>query len=248
VRTILTSLAVLTLMPITIASAADMPLKAPPMPYAAYNWTAFYAGGEFGGGWATEQVTHVEGGTSFPSGWVDNRIDFSGVLGGLYAGYNYQINHLVVGIDGDYTWANLKGAGTDVSPVDGHIAHYSASVHWISTVTARLGYANNNWLFFAKGGWALAGFSDSSVQNSPSGALAHLTTGVSDRGGWTVGGGIEWGFAAHWSAKLEYDFVNFDTASYNETEDKLVKGVISFPTRSATSSLNMLKGGVAYRF
>lgn len=246
-RTILTSLGFLAIMPLAIASAADLPLKAPPAAYAAYNWTGFYGGGEFGGGWATEQVTNVEGGTSFPSGSIDNPINYSGVLGGLYAGYNYQINWLVVGVDGDYTWANLKGSATDVSRVDGEVANFSGSVHWISTATGRVGYATNNWLFFAKAGWAWAGFSDGSVQDFASGAFDHTTTDSTSRNGWTVGGGIEWGFSAHWSAKLEYDFVNFNTTTYNATETTRFD-VVSFPSRSATSSLNMLKGGVAYRF
>ena len=234
--------------------AADMAIKAPygaaPVPYvAAYNWTGFYVGGEIGGGWATEQVTVVtnNAGASFPPGTVLNPVNDSGILGGIYGGYNYQINQIVLGVDGDYTWARLTGSARDISSVNGNTAAESNAVNWISTVTGRLGYAANNWLFFAKGGWASAGFGASSVTTTPAGAFSGMTTSSETRNGWIAGGGVEWGLAAHWSAKLEYDYVKFNTAVFNVT-DVTAAGAVSNPERSATSSLNMLKAGLAYRF
>jgi opacity protein-like surface antigen len=232
------------------AFAADLPLKASPMPAAVlYNWTGFYAGGEFGGGWETEQVTIVTNnpGSAFAPGTVLNPVHDSGVLGGAYAGYNYQINQLVIGIDGDFTWANLSGNATDVSVLNGDVASESSSVRWIATLSGRLGYAMNNLLFFAKGGGAWADFSASSITNKPGGAFVAQTTSSDTRNGWTVGGGVEWGFNQHWSARLEYDYVRFATATFTINEVNAL-GTVSLPVRSASSSLNMIKGGVAYRF
>jgi len=249
-RLLTVSLSLLALMPVATASAADLPMKAPPMPAAAvYNWTGFYVGGEFGGGWATEQVTVVTNnpGAAFPPGTVLNPVHDNGPLGGAYAGYNYQISQFVVGIDGDYTWANLTGHATDISVVNGDIASESNSIGWIATVTGRIGYAVNNVLLFAKGGGAWAGFSATSVTNTPGGAFVARTTSSETRNGWTVGGGVEWGFAPHWSAKLEYDYVKFATANFSINEINAA-GVVSSPLRSATSSLSMVKAGIAYRF
>lgn len=249
-RTFLFSIAAATLVPAASAFAADMPVKAPPVPYVAtYNWTGFYAGGEAGDGWATEQVTIVTNnpGASFPPGTVLSPVNSNGILGGLYGGYNYQINQIVVGIDGDYTWAHLTGTQSDISAVNGNIAHESNAINWIATATGRVGFANNNWLFFAKGGWAWAGFNATSITNTPGGAFAGMTTSGETRDGWTIGGGFEWGLAAHWSVKAEYDYVKFGTAGFSVT-DVTAGGVVSMPLRSATSSLNMVKAGVAYRF
>jgi outer membrane immunogenic protein len=242
-------LSLLAVTPIATAFAADLPLKAPPLPTPVYNWTGFYAGGEFGGGWATEQVTVVTNNpnAAFPPGTVFNPVHDNGALGGVYAGYNYQINQFVVGIDGDYTWANLNGHATDISVVNGDIASESSSIGWIATVTGRIGYAANNVLLFAKGGGAWGGFSATSVTNTPGGALVAQTTSADTRTGWTVGGGVEWGFAAHWSAKIEYDYVQFSTANFAINEVN-ANGVPSNPLRSASSSLNMVKAGIAYRF
>ena len=79
--------------------------------------------------------------------------------------------------------------------------------------------------------------------------LALTSTGSSstNRNGWTLGTGVEWGFAAHWSAKLEYDYVHFNTVSYNAT-DTTALGVVTTPAKSATSYMNIVKAGVSYRF
>jgi outer membrane immunogenic protein len=101
-----------------MAAAADMPTKAPAYaPVAMYNWTGFYVGGQAGGGWSSSQTTIVQGGTNFPAGYVNNTINANGFLGGGYAGFNYQINQFVIGIDGDYSWADLSGSGSDISPI-----------------------------------------------------------------------------------------------------------------------------------
>ncbi len=53
--------------PLSVASAADMPLKARPAPPppAAYNWTGFYVGIQGGGGWGSAEQTDA---TPFDSG------------------------------------------------------------------------------------------------------------------------------------------------------------------------------------
>jgi outer membrane immunogenic protein len=231
------------------ASAADMPPQAPAVPYTSptYGWTGFYAGVEAGGGWATEQIAHTTGAGAFPAGTVDNPVDPSGFLGGFYGGFNYQINQLVIGIDGDYEWASLIGSATNVSVVNGNIGHDNSSVSWIATVTGRIGYALNNWLLFAKGGGAWAGWSGNSSETTAAGAPANTGTASSNRDGWTAGGGIEYGLNSHVLIKLEYDYVGFSTASYN-AHFITPAGAVSSLGRNASSSLNMGKLGLAYKF
>jgi outer membrane immunogenic protein len=239
------SILALAALPIATASAADMPLKAPPMPYAGYSWTGFYLGGEVGGGWVSNSTTVVTASAAaFPAGTPLNTINSSGVLGGFYGGYNYQINQIVLGIDGEFNWAGLTGSASTKSTVFPIFSsNASDKVTWVSTVTGRLGWANNNWLFFVKGGGAWAQFNGSSVTTGAGGAVTGTGTSSSTRSGWTVGTGVEYGFAPHWSLKLEYDYIGFSTASFNSTETSGVVGA-----RSATSNINEAKGGIAYRF
>lgn len=76
--------AALTVVCAQVASAADMPVKAP-RPVAApppvYNWTGFYVGGHVGYLWGR---THVE-----EDGVVtEDGVPTNGVVGGALAGYN----------------------------------------------------------------------------------------------------------------------------------------------------------------
>jgi outer membrane immunogenic protein len=234
----------------SVASAADMPTKAPAYaPPVAFSWTGFYVGGQVGGGWASSTTTDVDATASYPAGFVDSAINYSGVLGGLYGGFNYQINQFVIGIDGDYSWADLTGSGSDTSPINGGHTNYSDKIKWVATLTGRLGYAMNyNWMIFVKGGGAWADFSGSSATFSAAGVNTSNGTASETRTGWTIGGGTEWGFAPHWSAKLEYDYVDFSTANWNSTLTNVATGAVTTPARSATSYMNIVKLGVAYRF
>jgi outer membrane immunogenic protein len=236
----------------TPALAADMAVRGvPPAPFpnAVYNWTGFYVGGELGGGWGSSTTTLVTNlGPAFPPGTVLQPIDFHGFLGGFYGGYNYQINQFVIGVDGDGTWAALNGFGTDVSTITGDIVQINERLNWIATATGRLGWAWNNWLFFAKGGWAWAGAEGNSTTTNPAGIILSFSTNEVTQNGWTVGGGIEWGVSPHVSFKLEYDFVKFETANFTSAENVVVLNTFRSLARSATSDLNMVKGGIAYRF
>jgi outer membrane immunogenic protein len=75
--------------PISVASAADMALKAPPAPAPVYSWTGWYAGVNLGGsfGKAADTSTFGAGPTLLSS--TSSRLD--GVIGGGQIGYNWQL-------------------------------------------------------------------------------------------------------------------------------------------------------------
>ena len=246
------AIAALVFLPVASASAADMALKAPPPVAAAvYSWTGFYLGGEVGGGWARSTTTNIDPSGGFPAGFVNGPVHESGFLGGGYAGANYQINNIVVGIDGYYDGARLSGSAIDISPGPGagtgNISTKNDSMRWVSAITGRLGLAFNNWLVYAKGGWAWAGFSQRGVTTTAGGAPVGSGQSSDNRNGGTVGVGVEYGFLQHWSARLEYDYVNFRTSNFN-SQNVSALGVPSTPAKSVTSNLSELKGGIAYRF
>ena len=57
---------------------------------------------------------------------------------------------------------------------------------------------NDRWLVFAKlgGGWVHS----SAIVNLPE--SCRVGSGSSTNGGWLIGGGIEYGFKAHWTVNL----------------------------------------------
>lgn len=223
---------------------------APPI---TYNWTGFYIGTQVGGGWYGNQGirTNNDAAPNFPLGFADSVNHGHGLLGGGYAGFNYQINQFVLGIEGDYSWASLTGNSVDAGLVVGPTQTINFRIdhaNWIATATGRLGYAVNNWMFFGKGGWAWAGFTRASTVFNPAGVNVSNGTAVDTRGGWTIGTGVEWAFASHWSAKLEYDYVHFGTTSAIFVNTSTSTG-IPVPSLGAFNSyLSMVKLGAAYRF
>lgn len=113
------------------ASAADMPVKAPmtPAPMAIpYNWTGFYVG--IDGGWGRGNHDRVNS-----IGFANSYTSEGGLIGG-HAGYNWQINQFVLGIEGDAHWANIKG---DDGGVGGTVDE--TTTRFLGSIRGRVGVA-----------------------------------------------------------------------------------------------------------
>ena len=180
----------------TAVSAADLPMKAPPIPIAIYDWTGFYIGVSGGGSLGT--TTHIDAATGLGDTMGYNLR--GGMVGGTL-GYNWQVSSFVFGFEGDASWVGEYGSHPD-DGLAGNPAFTSFTKEtWVATARARAGYAVNNLLFFGTGGYAAAGV-EAGIKDS--GTNAVLASATSTRSGWTAGGGLEWGFAPNWSAKFEY--------------------------------------------
>jgi outer membrane immunogenic protein len=126
----LVSSAIAALMIAAPAGAADLRVKAQPMPPPApvFSWTGFYVGGHIGAGWARKEWTDTSAcgnfeGIQFPiacsqnpsqstAGYVGEH-NAKGLLGGVQAGYNWQTGVIVWGIEAQYSWSDLKGDHQD---------------------------------------------------------------------------------------------------------------------------------------
>jgi outer membrane immunogenic protein len=196
----------------SIAHAADLgrPLPPPSQPvYVApvFTWTGFYIGGNLGVAWTKGDVTD-----SFGDGFrfAQNAV----FTGGGQIGANYQINWLVVGIEADFDWLanNQNSSGTVFVPGVGSL-QLSANDRWITTLAARVGVANNNWLYYAKGGGGWVGVNNPTLTNVTTGGSISVSNSNSNSG-WLVGAGIEWAFAPNWTAKVEYDFLGLNNSTF----------------------------------
>jgi outer membrane immunogenic protein len=203
-----------------VAAAADLPPAAPAPYYKApvynpvYNWTGFYVGVNGGGGWGTSSWTSTGGFST--SG---------GVVGGT-AGYNYQINQFVLGVEADIDWAGISGTTTTACA-----AGCKTNDSWLSTVRGRVGYAADRFMPYFTGG---AAFGD--IRGSSPG-FASSTSNA----GWTIGGGLEAAIAGNWTAKVEYLYVDLGNFSCNLSCGLTTPQSINFHA-------NLLRGGINYRF
>jgi outer membrane immunogenic protein len=177
-----------------VSEAADAPrgpaYRPPPPPVPFYNWTGFYAGAHIGVGWSDG-----DGGSS------------SGFLGGGQVGFNYQINQWVLGVEADIAGTTIKDS---FSIFEGPIlVTGSASLDWVSTLAPRFGYAFDRWLVYGKfgGAWAHTSFTvNGTIAGVPGGfGFAQDQT----NSGWVLGVGTEYALWNNWTAKVEYNMMDF---------------------------------------
>jgi len=234
--------------------AADLPVKAPPMPVPVFTWTGFYVGGNGGWGWGRSQSTELAPGSlAFPTGTVFDEIHSSGWLAGAQVGFNYQTAYnLVVGVEGEWDWTNISGTETTVSTAPRRVGFSSTTtgrIKDLADLTGRIGWAAGPWLFYGKGGVALDQTSSTGVFLSPTGALVDTrTTGTIDRSGWVVGAGFEWAFAPAWSAKIEYEHFDFGSTPIGVSHITTATGAFTQTFVSSTEKVDVVKGGINYRF
>jgi outer membrane immunogenic protein len=242
-RHVLACLTVATAVP---AFAADLPPRVPepqvyaPAPAPFYNWSGLYIGGHIGGGWGDETATNVNASPLAAAGSATVGKP-TGFLGGGQIGVNYQMNTWVFGIEADVSWSDVKETTVTASLVPGISLNGSSNTNWLATVTGRVGYAVNNWLLYAKGGVAWSDV-DYTAALVTAGVAAPAFVVSDTRVGWIVGAGVEFGFWNNWSAKLEYNFIDFGTERYSFT----VAGATA-PV-DIESQIHVFKAGLNYRF
>jgi outer membrane immunogenic protein len=234
------------------AAAANLPVKAPPLPVAAvYNWTGFYVGGNVGGSWSNSDVASYSiAGFPIPLTSANSHQTFNGALGGGQIGYNWQRDKFVFGVEADAAWRNTSASTQLAFPNGLDFTTFTTRQDAIATFRPRAGVAVNNWLFYVTGGAAVEEIEHSFVENRPSVASANRTISSDDtRWGWTVGAGVEAGFG-RWSAGLEYLYVDFGRTTTLSAPAQVLGGV---PFGTSVVSFNdsaqqILRVKLNYRF
>jgi len=197
------------------ASAGTMGAVKVPHP-----WQGVYIGLNGGGIWAESPFTWTDFGATFFPGLdtaiaaaANATLNSSGFIGGGQIGANAQYGNYLLGVelDIDYTdldanrYASLNGVSNAITE---HV-----STDWLSTIRLRMGYAQNSWLLYGTAGLALTQVQFSDQVCLPSGSCNSQSQGK-NQSGWTAGAGAEWKFAANWSAKAEYLYVDFGSSAY----------------------------------
>lgn len=161
------------------AFAADLNEPVPAAPYAApvstaFDWTGAYVGADVGYSWANK--------ASGP------RKDHDAVVGGVFAGYNYQLrNNIVVGGEGEVAYGGSDPLAT-----------------WTGAVRGRAGYAFDNILLYGTAG-GLVGQGEMK-NNGSDNTRTHV--------GYQVGAGIEAALTTNITARAEYLYTGTNTRSY----------------------------------
>lgn len=224
------------------ATAADMAVKSSPPPSLSpppFSWTGFYFGAHVGAGSTTNQWTIVPTTAQVQIELPLGSGTVSGFLGGAQIGANYQIDVMVFGVEGDFSWAGLSGQTCNSV---GGLIECNSNIDRFATVTGRFGIVSfDRALFYLKAGGAWA---HDSYQITALGPFANSAVSA-NRMGWTAGGGIEFALQRNWSAKLEYDFMDFGTHNYAVD---LTPTSIGVSIADVTQRIQVVKFGLNYHF
>ncbi|MDB5617805.1 outer membrane protein [Tardiphaga sp.] len=230
------------------AAAADLAArtytKAPALSPLT-NWSGFYVGAHVGYAWGDQSDN-----LSLTAGLPADHFDISGFQGGAHAGYNWQVGRTVFGFEGDFDGSNLKGGrafdqGTGGSRVVGSLSFKS---DWQASIRGRLGFAADNWLFYATGGVAFAEVASSLdlTRYRSCDGICILSQGISGQSevlvGYTVGVGAEYAITTNWIARGEVRYSDFGAKTFAFSD-----GGSAIPSRVKFNQTNASLG-ISYKF
>jgi outer membrane immunogenic protein len=134
----------------------DLPVKAPPVVAVdTYSWTGCYIGGHAGGAVNNgPRWTNVEGTHFFTAvGQVDTFRNQSRFIGGGQIGCNYQVtSNFLVGVESTFSLARFNQQIVRPGPFSANTLTNQTSDIW--TLAGRVGFVQNRWMVYAKGGIA----------------------------------------------------------------------------------------------
>ncbi|MGA9089846.1 MAG: outer membrane beta-barrel protein [Bradyrhizobium sp.] len=186
------------------------------------------AGGAGGNGGAGGLL----GGNGGAGGAGDGSYPANGGILGVALGYTWQQSQWAFGIEGDYSWAGIRG-GSNVCGFPLHAC--GTGLDSLGTLRGRLGYVmgeTGNWLPYLTGGLAVGELH----------AWDNFTPASGDdfRAGWTLGAGVETALTPNWTFKIEYLHVDLGSRQLFN----IVPGV----PETVSFTANIIRVGVNYRF
>jgi outer membrane immunogenic protein len=206
-----------------------------------YDWSGFYAGINAGGSFGKGSARYPLGGAT-----IDGLDPDSFIVGG-HVGYNIQSDFVFVGIETDMAWRHgtEKQTFQHANVID--FASHEAEQNWVGTVRPRFGFVINHLLLYGTAGLAYGNLEHKFTEFRPGVASRSKSKSEVDVG-WTVGGGVEYGFTRHWTAGLEYLYMSFEDTKLSFPA-QTING-LSFPTSSSTfnDASHVVRAKLTYRF
>jgi opacity protein-like surface antigen len=227
------------------------PTIAPARPAPGYNWTGFYVGA---------QAAYDFGRKAWEVG-PEGSFNVRGALAGGVTGTNVQAGAFVFGAESEWMWSGVKGSTRFARPfltTGLQTFDVATTMDWLSLSSVRAGFvAADRWLVYAKGGVALAREDHALglLATVPGlGSVTNTATGTALHTGYLAGVGIEYAFLGSWSAKLEYNYIDFlpqnvlGVGPRVTTVGALVTTSADAQRNTIDQNMHLVKFGVNYRF
>ena len=182
------------------------------------SWEGFYAGLHAGYGWgdADTHINPLPNASSFIN-LIPTILDpdMAGALAGGQAGYNWQRQALVFGVETDFSGSGMTGSETQ-SPITqnngtpmpgaGNYTRTHQDTDWFGTLRLRAGATPiSKVLLYLTGGMAYGRVNyTANTDFRPGGTIEYPAASRTTKVGWTAGAGAEIALNSRWSLKAEY--------------------------------------------
>jgi outer membrane immunogenic protein len=209
------------------AKKKQPPPDPPPPPAPVSSWTGFYIGGNVGYGWTNDfQSSFADPFKAIPFATTTlNAGGASGALGGIQLGWNWQFAPTwLVGIEGDFDWADLHKTGTVAplftpafaGPFPASSFNAGEDIRDLASIRGRVGYVWDSWLAYFTGGgaWIDRNLSANTGCVPAAGGCAVAANAPVNfnqtEWGWVLGSGLEYKAAnSPWILGIEYLYYHF---------------------------------------
>ena len=225
-------------------SAADLPSgrllpPAPALP-AFYDWSGVYLGGQAGYSWGSDRMKQLLTAGRMPLG-VSFDVHPDSAIGGVQAGFNYQIGSFVLGVEGDVEAMRARSGFHDPSRVrsagdPGGLVRVQQD--WQALARARIGYAFDRFMIYGTGGAAFTNF-DYKYYNPLAG---FGEGGKFSKTGWTAGGGVDYALTSNLILGVGYRYTDYGSFDY------VAKSAFLGLTAEQNPSTHAVRGSLAYKF
>jgi len=248
---------------VSAAQAADMPLKAP-VPRVVSDWTGFYIGVHGGYGWARPSISDFDLNHSNPTVESDESLSLHtpklrGAVFGGHAGYNWQWGQRgVVGLEIDYSATNIKRTQVAIGEFDewDDKRTLTAKLDSLASVRTRVGVLlGSEFLLYGTGGpaWGHTKFTDTIMFQVHDGGNVFVSRASASHFGWVAGAGAEWKlWGTGMMLRVEYLHYDFGSASlpfdFTVSNDGRVSKGSSFNLPLERLTTDVVRGGVSYKF
>ncbi len=197
------------------------------------DWSGWYAGLHAGYGSSDVDWTFgaLVGGGASDRGTPGQNIAHTsdGFIGGVHVGYNTQVGAWVYGAEAAVTGSGMNGAS--LSTFGAGDDTYTTDIDWLVGAFAKAGYAFDNVLIYAKGGYTGA-----SVETTISDTVGIAATGSSREWhhGYAVGAGVDVMVTSNLIIGAEYRFSDFGSEAHTIalTAGEFVTDAVEFQTHS----------------
>jgi outer membrane immunogenic protein len=135
-------------------------------------------------------------------------------LAGAQAGYNWQSNAVVYGVEADIAAMHLNTElNATLATASPTTANANSDMDWYGTLRGRLGWSSGPFLFYGTAGLAYGRVELDSSISKPSRSLFLNSQTSSVRAGWVAGAGIDYLWRPNVILNVQYQYVDLGNVS-----------------------------------